>query len=149
MNHVTDTTFVYFTILGSVYRVIFLFALVLSHKCFITPMHFACTTLTWIFDLNYANKVSRSATLRMTNLQDLIKTVITFSASIVLSIVTKVQGHLNSCSSVSEQVLECLNQWIILNQHGLMNCRKLVWISYVKGMCYCDIEKIFHFFVLR
>jgi hypothetical protein len=149
MNHVTDDTFVYFTIFGSVYKEIFLFALVLSHKCFITPMHFACRMLMWIFDLNYANEVSRSTTLWMTNLQDLIKTVSTFSVSIVLSIITKVRGHMNSFSPVSEQVLECLSQWIILNQRGLMNCRKLVWISYMNGTCYCEIEKILHFFVLR
>ncbi len=149
MNHVTDNTFVYFTILGSLYWVFFLFALVLAEKCYISPMHFARRMLMWIFYLNYANEVSRSATMRMTNLQDLMKTVSTFCASIALSMITKVQGHMNLLSPIYEQVLACLSQWIIVNQRGLMNCGKLIWISYVNGRCYYEIEKIFYFFVLH
>ncbi len=149
MNHVTDDTFVYFTILGNLCRVFFIFALVLAEKCFISPMHFAQRTLTWIFDLNIGNEVSRSATMWMTNLQDLMKCVSTFCASIALSIITNVQGHMNLLSPIYEQVLVCLSQWIIVNQRGQMNCGKLVWISYVDGMCYCEIKKIVYFFVLR
>ena len=150
MNRVTDDTFVYFTILGNTQsRVIYLFALVLAHKCLVTLMHFARITLKWIFDLNYAIEVSRSAITWMTNLQDLFKTVTTFCASIVLSMITKVQDDMNSFSHVYEQVLVCLSHSIILNQRGLMNCGKLVWISYVNGTCYYEIEKIVHVFVLR
>ena len=109
-------------------------------------MHFARRTLTWIFDLNDANEVSRSAIMWMTNLQDLFKTVTTFCACIVLSMITKVQEDMNSFSHVYEQVLVCLSQWIILNQHGLMNCGNFAWISYVNSTCYCEIEKIFQFF---
>jgi hypothetical protein len=150
MNRVTDDTFVYFTILGNTLTwVIYLFALVLAHKCLITLMHFARRTLTWIFDLNYAIEVSRSAITWMTNLQDLFKTVRTFCVCIVLSMITKVQDDMNSFSHVYEQVLVCLSQSIILNQRGSMNCGKLVWISYVNGTCYYEIKKIVHVFVLR
>ena len=58
----------------------------------------------WIFDLNYANEVSRSATMWMTNLQDLIKTVSTFCASIALSMIKNVQGHMNLLSPIYESV---------------------------------------------
>ena len=148
MNHVTDDTFVYFTVLGSIYQVFFLSALVLAMKCFTSPMHFARRTLTWIFDLNNGNEVSWSTTMWMTDLQALINSVSTFSASIALSMITNVRGHMNSLSPIYEQVLVCLSQWIIVNQRGLLNCGKLVWISYVNGMCYCEVEKIFYFFVL-
>ena len=142
MNRVTDDMFVYFTILGNTLTwVIYLFALVLAHKCLITLMHFTRRTLTWIFDLNYAIEVSRSAITWMTNLQDLFKTFTTFCVCIVLSMITKVQDDMNSFSHVCEQVLVCLSQSIILNQRGSMNCGKLVWISYVNGTCYYEIEK--------
>ena len=134
MNHVTDDTFVYFTILGRTLTwVIYLLALVLAHKCFITLIRFARRTLTWIFDLNYAIEVSRSAIMWMTSLQELLKIVATFFLSILSSMISKVQDDMNSFSHVYEQVLVCLSQWIILNQRGLMNCGKLVWISYVSG----------------
>ena len=150
MNHITDDTFVYCTILGYTQsRVIYLFALVLAHKCFVTLMHFARITLKWIFDLNHAIDVSESANTLMTNLKDLFKTITTSCASIVFSMIIKVQGHMNSFSHVYEQVLVCLSHSIILNQRGLMNCGKLVWISNVKGRCHYEIEKIFHFFVVR
>jgi hypothetical protein len=87
--------------------------------------------------------------MQMTKLQDLSKTVSTFCASNVLSMITKVQGHMSLLSPVYEQLLVCLSQWIIVNQRGLMNCGKLVWISYVNGTCYYEVEKIFYFFVLR
>ncbi len=150
MNHVTDDTFVYFTILGNTQSwVTYLFALVLAHKCLVTLMHFARRTLTWIFELNYAIEVSRSAITWMTNLQDLFKTVTTFCLSIVLSMITKVQDDMNSFSHVYEQALVCLSHSIILNQCGLMNCGKLVWISYVTGTCYYEIEKFSTFLYLR
>ena len=149
MNRVTDDTFVYFTILGNTQSwVTYLFALVLAHKCLVTLMHFARRTLTWIFELNYAIEVSQSAITWMTNLQDLFKTVTTFCACIVLSMITKGQDDMNLFSHVYELVLVCLSQSIILNQRGSMNCGKLVWI-YVNGTCYYEIEKIVHIFVLR
>ena len=114
--------FVYFTILGNTLTwVIYLFALVLAHKCLVTLMHFAQITLKWIFDLNYAINVSGSAITWMTNLQDLFKTVTTFCASIVLSMITEVQDDMNWFSHVYEQVLVCLSHSIVLNQRGLMN----------------------------
>ena len=134
MNHVTDDTFVYFTILGRTLTwVIYLLALVLAHKCSITLTRFARRTLTWKFDLNYAIEVSRSPIMWMTSLQELLKIVATFFLSILSSMISKVQDDMNSFSHVYKQVLVCLNQWIILNQCGLMNCGKLVWISYVNG----------------
>ena len=134
MNHVTDDTFVYFTILGRTLTwVIYLLALVLAHKCFITLIRLARRTLTWIFDLNYAIEVSRSAIMWMTSLQELLKIVATFFLSILSSMISKVQDDMNSFSHVYKQVLVCLSQWIILNQCGLMNCGKLVWISCVNG----------------
>jgi hypothetical protein len=142
MNRVTDDTFVYFTILGNTQSwVIYLFALVLAHKCLVTLMHFARRTLTWIFDLNYAIEVSRSAITWMINLQDLFKTITTSCASTVLSMIIKVQGHMNSFNHVYEQALVCLSHSIILNQRGIMNCGKLVWMSYVNGTSYYEIEK--------
>ncbi len=150
MNHVTDNTFVYFTILGRTLTwVIYLLALVLAHKCFITLIPFARRTLTWICDLNDSNEVSQSAIMWMTNLQDLLKTVATFSACIVSTMISKFQDDMNSFSHNYEQVLVCLSQWIILNQRGLMNCGKLVWMSYVNGTCYYEVEKIVHVFVLH
>ena len=149
MNRVTDGMFVYFTILGNTLTwVIYLFALVLAHKCLITLMHFARRTLTWIFYLNYSNEVSRSAITWMPNLHDQFKSVSTFCACIVLSMITKVHDDMNSFSHVYKQVLVCLSQSIILNQRGSMNCGKLVWI-YVNSTCYYEIEKIVHIFVLR
>ncbi len=134
MNRVTDDMFVYFTILGNTLTwVIYLFALVLAHMSLLTPMRLARRTVTWIFELYDSNEVSRSAIMWMTNLQDLLKTVITFFACIISSMISKVQDDMNSFIHVYEQVLVCLSQWIILNQHGLMNCEKLVWISYVSG----------------
>ena len=134
MNRVTDDMFVYFTILGNTQSwVTYLFALVLAHKCSITLIRFARRTLTWIFDLNYAIEVSRSAIMWMTSLQELLKIVATFFLSILSSMISKVQDDMNSFSHVYKQVLVCLSQWIILNQCGLMNCGKLVWISYVNG----------------
>jgi len=150
MNHVTDDTFVYFTILGRTLTwVVYLLALVLAHKCLITPMRFARQTLTWIFDFNDSNEVSQSAIMWMTNFKDLLKTVATFFAYIISSMIMEVQDDMNSFSHVHEQVLVCLSKWIFLNPRGLMNCRKLVWISYVNGTCYYEIEKIVHVFVLR
>ena len=88
----------------------------------------------------HAIEVSQSAITWMINLQDLFKTVSTFSASIVLSMIIKVQGHMNSFSHVYEQALVCLSHSIILNQRGIMNCGKLVWMSYVNGTSYYEIE---------
>ena len=96
-------------------------------------MRFARRTLTRIFDLNDSNEVSLSAIMWMANLQDLLKNVATFSACIVSTMISKFQDDMKSFSHVYEQVLVCLSQWIILNQRGLMNCGKLVWISYVNG----------------
>ena len=150
MNHVTDDTFVYFTILGRTLTwVIYLLALVLAHKCFITLIRFARRTLTWIFDLNDSNEVSRSAIMWMTNLQDLLKTVATFFLSIISSMISNVQDDMNSFSHIYEQALVCSSYSIILIQCGLMNCGKLVWISYVTGTCYYEIEKLSTFLYLR
>ena len=140
--------FVYFTALGSLYRVFFLFALVLAKvfnksNAFRTKnvdMDFWFKLWKWSVPIrNYADdKFTRSS-----------NSVSTFSASIALSMITNVRGYMNSLSPIYEQVLVCLSQWIIVNQRGLMNCGTLVWISYVNGKCYCEIEKNVYFFVLR
>ena len=85
INHVTDDMFVYFNIVGSIFWIIFLFALVILYKGFIIPMHFTHEMLTWTFNLLYEIDVSRSAISQMPNLQEQIEALGIVSASIELS----------------------------------------------------------------
>jgi len=118
INHVTDDLFVYFNIVGSVFWIIFLFALVILYKCFIILLHFTHETLTLTFNLLYAIDVSRSIISRMPNFQEQIKSLGTVSARIVLSRlqltgISKFIDQKNSFCFVSERLFECLSEWMI------------------------------------